>query len=391
MNVSIPIPIVLFLFTLFISLFIVYIKLVKQTKQLKIKNKYRVQYINKLNKINKTLPQLIIKRIPIDGKTTKKMAEKEARIQIIFDKLGISPKVYDYFECGNTAYIVMEKYNMTLADYLYINPEKLSLVNLIAVFDDIIKNVKEKLIVAHSRNFIHGDIHPNNIMVKLNSTNTITDIKLVDYGHSTKVTDNPVDYIQSNTLPFYKIGVDLIKDLYSKAVNKEKFIHKLDKVIEYLLTFKKNTPDESILLLGVPESEWVLLEDILTGFVIIDENVVLQGKNVLVNILNRLKHTKDVIHINNVEKNYKLIKNILLNIIDEFYSGKDINYEELKVISDTTKKNKEYFGLIRECGSKIVRPENINPIYSEKRCDWEIVGGKIGEGEYGQTFNVKCT
>ncbi len=80
--------------------------------------------------------------------------------------------VKDYFEENNTAYIVMKFVEgITLKEYLKINGT-LSADDVISLFIPLIRSLGK----VHSKNIVHRDISPDNIMINENG------IELIDFG-----------------------------------------------------------------------------------------------------------------------------------------------------------------------------------------------------------------
>ena len=81
--------------------------------------------------------------------------------------------VHDYFEENNTAYIIMEYVDgCTMKEYIKANgPMECSKVL------HLMKPVMEALENIHSKNMIHRDVSPDNIMIRSDGQ-----LKLIDFG-----------------------------------------------------------------------------------------------------------------------------------------------------------------------------------------------------------------
>ena len=106
---------------------------------------------------------------------TKRIYEREFNILSAIKDLGITPKILDL----TNNYVIMEKYDCTLLDYLYsINANETTL--------QIIKEKITTLInILHSNNIFHGDLHCDNIVINLTDQSNINksniDVKLIDF------------------------------------------------------------------------------------------------------------------------------------------------------------------------------------------------------------------
>ncbi len=92
--------------------------------------------------------------------------------------------VYDVFDENGTAYFVMEFVNgITLKEYILSNGV---ITANQAVY--ILKKLLPSLNILHSRNIIHRDITPENIMLCLNG-----DVKLIDFGSARRFSEDTED------------------------------------------------------------------------------------------------------------------------------------------------------------------------------------------------------
>ena len=155
--------------------------------------------------------------------------DAEVNISKKMGELGIGPKIYDSYYCNyngdNKVFIVQEYINGgTLKSWLN-DGNKLT--------PQLIKNIHEKINKMHTNGYYHGDIHSENILLKLNKSNKKEpEIFIIDFGLSK---DNQfinsqykeIDFNQINMLIHGTMGLDeeVIKDLVIKdiIVNRIKF------------------------------------------------------------------------------------------------------------------------------------------------------------------------
>ena len=142
-----------------------------------IKEYYPNGYVNRINNTNYN--------ITVTGKNNEEFFEngkkkfiREARILAKFSGNKNIVNVRDFFECNNTAYIVMEYiHGVTLSTYIKNNG------NFKA--EDLIQRmvpIFEALKLIHKNDLIHRDISPDNIMILEDGT-----LKLMDFGAAREV------------------------------------------------------------------------------------------------------------------------------------------------------------------------------------------------------------
>ena len=103
---------------------------------------------------------------------------EEARTLAQFSEEPGVVGVRDYFECNNTAYIVMEFLDgITLKEYLKRNG-KLSPGETLRVLTPVMESLEK----VHTKNLIHRDISPDNIMMLFDGR-----VKLLDFGAARSV------------------------------------------------------------------------------------------------------------------------------------------------------------------------------------------------------------
>ena len=92
----------------------------------------------------------------------------------------------------------MEPYDETLHNYFFENnTANLSLLQMLSLLNSVIDQVNEKIKIANNKGLIHGDLHRNNVMFKVDpETKKINEIVLIDFGRSDKTSNLPVDYYE---------------------------------------------------------------------------------------------------------------------------------------------------------------------------------------------------
>ncbi|OHD70981.1 MAG: hypothetical protein A2W19_07610 [Spirochaetes bacterium RBG_16_49_21] len=115
---------------------------------------------------------VIIKELSIKGKEMGERFEREAKILMTLRHDNIV-SVYDYFIESGKKYIVMEYIDgVTLADVIA-KKKKLKPLAAILIFNEIVKG----LTYAHSKNVIHRDLKPRNILIAKSG-----EVKIIDFG-----------------------------------------------------------------------------------------------------------------------------------------------------------------------------------------------------------------
>ena len=84
---------------------------------------------------------------------------KEANKSVKAGKLGIGPKIYDYWKCGGDFYMVMEKLDTTIWDLIHTTSS-------CQVIKDTWKSIVKVLRKMKKHGMVHGDLHTGNVMVK---------------------------------------------------------------------------------------------------------------------------------------------------------------------------------------------------------------------------------
>jgi len=116
---------------------------------------------------------VILKKLTLRGSATvTERFKREARIMMDF-KNDLIVNVYDHFRQGSSYYIVLEYVDGTALDRLIRRERYLPNDITLLIFRDCCRALK----YAHSKNVIHRDIKPGNILLSKTG-----EVKLVDFG-----------------------------------------------------------------------------------------------------------------------------------------------------------------------------------------------------------------
>lgn len=113
---------------------------------------------------------------------------KEIAMQSEFASLGLAPKILDAWMCNSEASIVMEKKDTNLVRLVQAlvsqNKSQQEILRTIDALQDATLALVKK---AHQNNLVHKDLHLKNVMVDVDEDLDWFNLKLVDFGKSTKV------------------------------------------------------------------------------------------------------------------------------------------------------------------------------------------------------------
>jgi len=216
-------------------------------------NKYSQEFFDDQTKFAKKYPNFVK---PDLTKLEKEIMKEITSLELL-SGLELSPKVYDSWICKTSekpcGYIVMEKYDMTLNDfiyecikYYYLKDDVDGAINSIKKLDKIIKELANKKKIEK---ITVGDIHQHNVMIKFKDSNkkhlfkpdNIVDIRHIDLGFGAYREDddrrlqNNINAV-GNIFKGYRIWSRLLT--YS---SEPKFIKFVDNVLEECLDL--NYPD----------------------------------------------------------------------------------------------------------------------------------------------------
>lgn len=159
------------------------------------------------------------------GKTPIKKKEEEISL-IMSEKVG--PKIYDFINCNieniNGKTMIMEKLEgIDLFRYLDEN-DNIFIEN---ENDIIVKKLVEKIKTMHKLDYCHNDLYTPNIFLILKD-NKIIDVKIIDFGKSTKKTN---DLMYND----YKMLINYIYENHSYITDKiEPLLYTLEQQMEEL-------------------------------------------------------------------------------------------------------------------------------------------------------------
>ena len=105
--------------------------------------------------------------------------DNEVEMQDLFYMLGLAPRVYGLKTWGSHSFISMDQIETTLYKYLVDNRES-NAIDIHKIFGDVEGAVK----TMYDHNIYHGDMHLDNIAVKLDSDGDYDGIMFIDFGFS---------------------------------------------------------------------------------------------------------------------------------------------------------------------------------------------------------------
>lgn len=122
-------------------------------------------------------------------KSLKHIFETESRILSVLNHEAIVNFI-DYFEENNTVYIVMSyARGRNLKEYI-IEEKKLSFIESLKIFNKILDAAE----YMHSKDIIHRDIKPGNIIIRKEDKNF--EVKIIDFGSACKLSEKDDDFIR---------------------------------------------------------------------------------------------------------------------------------------------------------------------------------------------------
>jgi serine/threonine protein kinase len=142
-------------------------------------------YKNTNNSVLKVIS--LNKRYTPNSRVSQKI-ETELKITKLAGQLEIGPKVFDDFMCCDLNkecyYGLYIEYipGLTLCEYIRNNKNE---KDYKSNRKKIMKILDKKLKIMYKNNIIHGDLHDDNILIKMNNTNnTPEDVYIIDFGKS---------------------------------------------------------------------------------------------------------------------------------------------------------------------------------------------------------------
>merc|ERR1719240_329652 len=88
----------------------------------------------------------------------------------------------DLYITKNYIFLVMEQMDMDLYSYMKLKHDKLTEEDIRAIFRNITYGIKH----CHDNNIMHRDIKPENVLINLDASGRISNLKISDFGQSCK-------------------------------------------------------------------------------------------------------------------------------------------------------------------------------------------------------------
>lgn len=336
----------------------------------------------------------------------------EIQIQYEAFKLGISPEIFDIFECDNKTYIVMNSLDKTFFNYFleYIPTVKkeMKIEDYLNLFEEISTKIKDKVKILNKNGIRHSDLHGNNIMFELDKNDNIKDIKIIDFSRSSK---------KENSEDIFTFYLEIIPHLY-KNILLSTLINKFDTaeqyeewknrnenlIIGYIEELMKRKPEtqafgNSLFIENdkpYPYNKWNVNcgENICSLFSIINSIYPTyisteEGKKFFTFVLNLLGVNLSDITVEDIIKN--IPENNLDNSVPSRYFNKKFYRQQYDEFINKMQNNEdEYFGYVNDCKTKVIRRKLIDkPLITN--CDWTNIDKEaLGKGVDGEVWLVKC-
>jgi tRNA A-37 threonylcarbamoyl transferase component Bud32 len=110
-----------------------------------------------------------VKLIDLPTRNSWKDFKRESELAKRMSKAGLGPKFYDYWHCDHVGFIITDRWDSELSKSAVLSKKQL-------------EKLWQQIEKIHSMGLVHGDLLPNNILVKVNKKNQITDITMSDFG-----------------------------------------------------------------------------------------------------------------------------------------------------------------------------------------------------------------
>ncbi len=334
----------------------------------------------------------------------------EIQIQYEAFKLGISPEIFDIFECDNKTYIVMNSLDKTFANYFleYIPTVKkeMKIEDYLNLFEEISTKIKDKVKILNKNGIRHSDLHGNNIMFELDKNDNIKDIKIIDFSRSSKK-ENSEDifnfYFVNRSHLYKNILLSTLINKFDTAEQYEEWKNRNENlIIGYIEELMKRKPETQAFSISnsayiqndkpYPYNKWIVNcgENICSLFSIIDNIYptylsMEEGKKFFNFVMNLLGVNLTDITVEDI------IRNIPENNLDNSVPSRYFNKKFYRQQYDEFINNKdEYFGYVNDCKTKVIRRKLIDkPLITN--CDWTNIDKEaLGKGVDGEVWLVKC-
>jgi serine/threonine protein kinase len=156
----------------------------------------------KANKITDEMDEDEVKSIKEDNERARQQfksyeREVETARQLQNQRFQYMPKYYDAFECDGKAYIVMQKMDGTLSNYLQelADDPTHTADSLVSDYTVMTNKISKMVVLMHRCGVMHNDLHINNILYKTTGLEQ-NDVLLTicDFGSSSTVAKNDTPF-----------------------------------------------------------------------------------------------------------------------------------------------------------------------------------------------------
>jgi len=126
----------------------------------------------------------------IEGKSKEKVVHEMA-MQSAFAAIGkgIAPALVDAWSCGGTSYLIMEKIDTSVEQYIHdlANTPQVELREIASILQFIKDKVVAMVAAAHRHKLVHNDLNLGNVMLNLDENERPASVKLIDFSEAKKV------------------------------------------------------------------------------------------------------------------------------------------------------------------------------------------------------------
>ena len=194
--------------------------------------------------------EYIIKSIPYETAEQYKFIQNEIKLQHkLFSKFPSNiPEIISFWKCNNTVFIIMEylREYITLDKYLKKQNKLHKYLNIKNT--PVLSSIPQFIKKLNKLNYLHGDLHTKNIMVKPNGAKFI----IIDFGRSIDFNNKTVISRHPNCNKKLLIHFDLIT--FANDLNEEYSIS-LD-TLRYILIPDINLYLDNFYEVNDPDGNW---------------------------------------------------------------------------------------------------------------------------------------
>lgn len=122
-------------------------------------------------------------KVAIKELSNQKLAEREYRVMANYGKCEFLPRAYDFFVVNPKAYVVMELVEGQMLGNCLAQIRADGRKGIVLIIMDILRGLR----YLHKAGYLHGDLHPWNILI---CGNGVFRLKIVDFGTATKKLDD---------------------------------------------------------------------------------------------------------------------------------------------------------------------------------------------------------